>query len=203
MDINVHISIKNTFKAAAVVPGARSLGGCPLVGLVPCYPVCHLPPALVNRVFHATVTPPPPIPLGTARIGCVAVPAQSRLVVMPLIHEAFCTSRTGRYHLSAFLAATVHTSASTRKTNLDCSVDPLVASTASRSSSRHLYQLFGCPPGPRPSPTVIFLSITRLGNRPTFCRATPPATKSRRLRMVVSMLSHRVFLRAFAYERVV
>ena len=51
-------SKKTTFKAAAAVCGAGSRGRCPLVGLVPCYPLCHLLPALANRVFPATVTPP-------------------------------------------------------------------------------------------------------------------------------------------------
>ena len=59
------------------------------------------------------------------------------------------------------------------------------------------------PPGLGSSPPVIIANITRLGERPAFCRATAPAKKSRRLRMVVSMLSHHVFLRAFAYEGVV
>ena len=49
-------SKKTTFKAAAAVCGSGSLGRCPLVGLVPCYPVCHLLPALVNRGFPATFT---------------------------------------------------------------------------------------------------------------------------------------------------
>ena len=115
-----------------------------------------------------------------------------------LLNVASIPCRCPRYHLPAFFAATVHTSASTPKTNVECSVDPLVASNALRSSSRHLCQLFGCPPGLRPSPPAMFPSITRLGNRPSWCRATAPAKKSRRLRMVVSMFSHRVFLSAFA-----
>ena len=175
MDINVHISIKNTFKAAAVVPGARSLGGCPLVGLVPCYPVCHLPPALVNRVFHATVTPPPPIPLGTARIGCVSVPAQRRLVLISLIRDTFCCFEDPAIPLARLVSWKGPHLSLYFENNLESFVDPLVASNALRSSSRPLRQLFGCPPGLRPSPQVIFPSITRLGNRPSFCRATARA----------------------------
>ena len=108
--------------------------------------------------------------------------------------------RNPRYHLPTFLAAMIHTSAFTPKTNLECSVGPLAASNVQRSS-RHICQLFDCPPGLRSSPPT-FPSITRLGDRPCFCRATAPAKKSRRLRMVVSMLSHCVLLRAFAHERV-
>ena len=44
---------------------------------------------------------------------------------------------------------------------------------------------------------------TRLENRLSFGHATTPASKSRRFPMVVALLSHRVFLRALAYERVV
>ena len=47
----------------------------------------------------------------------------------------------------------------------------------------------------------LFPERHRQGNRPLFCRVTAPAKKSR-LRMAVSMLLHRVFLRVFAYERV-
>ena len=63
---------------------------------------------------------------------------------MPLGHEAFSCFEDQR-HLPACLAATMHTSSSTPKTNLKCFVEPLVASKALRSSSRHLCQLFGCP----------------------------------------------------------
>ena len=77
-----------------------------------------------------------------------------------------------------------------------------MARNALRSSTKHLCRVFGCPPGLRPSPPVIIANITRLGNHPLLCRTTAPAKKSRRLRLVVSMLSHRVFLSAFAYERV-
>ena len=75
----------------------------------------------------------------------------------------------------------------------------------SRSSTinRPLRQVLDCPPGLGPTPLVIVPNITRGGSRPSFCRVMAPAKKSRRLRMVVSMLSHRVLLRTFAYERVV
>ena len=77
-------------------------------------------------------------------------------------------SRTPRYHLPAFLAATVHTSATTPKNNLKCCGDLLVASNALRLSSKHLCQLFGCPPGLWSSPPVIFPSFIRLRSRPSF-----------------------------------
>ena len=44
-----------------------------MVGLEPCYPVCHLLPAFVNGVFPTTV--PLPIPLDATHNGCVALPA--------------------------------------------------------------------------------------------------------------------------------
>lgn len=69
--------------------------------------------------------------------------------------------------------------------------------------NRTLCQVFDCPLGIGPSPPVIVAKITRLGNRPSLSRATAPATRSRPLRMVHPMLSHRrVLLRTFAYERV-
>ena len=83
-------SKKTTFKAAAAVCGAGILGRCPLVGLVPCYPVCHLLPALVNRGFPATVTTPPSCSLGDHPQWMRGDPAQCRLNLMPLSHEAFC-----------------------------------------------------------------------------------------------------------------
>ena len=66
-----------------------SLGRCPLIGMVPDYPVRHLLPALVNRGIPATVTPPfPNIPLGSARSGWVAIPARYRPIVMPLMERS-------------------------------------------------------------------------------------------------------------------
>ena len=93
---------KTTFKAAAAVCGAGCLGRCPLVGLVPCCPVCHLP-ALVNRGFPETVNPPLP-PLGTTRSGCVAIPALCRLNLMPLSHEAFCCFKDPAIPLARLLS---------------------------------------------------------------------------------------------------
>ena len=57
---------------------------------------------------------------------------------------------------------------------------------------RRLRQVFDWPPGPGPTPRIIVPNITRLGNRPSFCRATVPAKKSRRLPMAVSMPSLRL-----------
>ena len=50
--------------------------------LVPCYPVCRLLPALVNRGFPTTATPPLPIPLDATHNGSAPVPTQFRLVVV-------------------------------------------------------------------------------------------------------------------------
>ena len=122
---------KTTFKAAAAVCGAGSLGWCPLVGLVPCYPVCHLLPAFVNRGFLVSLQPLPS-PLLFAWAPPVADTWRFLLNVVSfschLAMKRSAASRTPRYHLPALLAATVHTSASNPKINLECSVDPLVAS---------------------------------------------------------------------------
>ena len=53
----------------------------------------------------------------------------------------------------------------------------------------HLCQVLHCPPGPVFSLPAIVPNITRLGNLSLVCSATPPAKKSGRLRIVVSMLS--------------
>ena len=82
-------------------------------------------------------------------------------------------------------------------------MNPPAARMILRSPTRDSRHVFDCPPGPEPTPPVIFPNITQLGNRPLFCHATAPAKKSWRIRMVVSMLSHSVFLRDVAYERVV
>ena len=50
-----------------------------------------------------------------------------------------------------------HRGLKTPNTNLECSVDPFVAlnTLSVRSSTRHLCQVFHCPPGLRPSPPAI------------------------------------------------
>ena len=100
-------------------------------------------------------------------------------------------SRTPRYHLPAFFAPMGQSAVSAPNTNGECSVDPSVA-PALRSSTRLLRQVFDCPPGLGPSPPVIVANITRLGIRPLFWYAMASAMESRRLRVIVSMLSHRV-----------
>ena len=141
---------KIIFKAAAAVCGAGSLGGCPLVRLV-LAALSAIYSLLSSTAVSLRLSPPlfllpwaPP----------VAYACQSLLNVASIpCHLAMnrsAASRTPRYHLPAFFAATVYTSASTTKTNLECSVDPLVASNALRPSDRHLCQLFGFPPGLRP-----------------------------------------------------
>ena len=75
------------------------------IGLVPCflyYTVGHLFPTFVHRssylpllfplvLFSATplVAPPPPIPLDTTHGGCVALPSQPSLSLVPPHHEPF------------------------------------------------------------------------------------------------------------------
>ena len=102
---------------------------------------------------------------------------------MPPNHEPLGCVEDLRYHLPAFLAAMVHTVVSTPTTNGECSVDPSVAQNTLRSSTRHRCQFLSCPPGFRPSPPVIVVNITLLGNHPLLCRATPPEKKNRRLRI--------------------
>ena len=61
-----------------------------LVGLVPCYLVCRLLPALVNiRGFPTTFLRSLPIPLDATRNGCVALPTQFGLILVAPDHEPF------------------------------------------------------------------------------------------------------------------
>ena len=76
-----------------------------IVGLASCYPVCNLLPPFVNRFPYDSVPPPLPIPLDTTHNGCLVLPTQCRLILVPPDHEA-AASRTPRYHVPAFLAAT-------------------------------------------------------------------------------------------------
>lgn len=103
-------------------------------------------------------------------------------------------SRRPRYHLSAFVAVMVHTTVSTPNTNEVCSMQFSVGQNTLRSSARS----FHCPPGLAPSALITITIIIPLGTRPRYCRATVPVKKHRRLRIIVSMLSYRVVLRAFA-----
>ena len=79
---------KTTFKAAAAVCGACSLGKCPPVGLVPCY-LSVISFLLSSTAFSLRLLRTLRVPLVTTHSGCVAIPAQCHLNPMPLRHEAF------------------------------------------------------------------------------------------------------------------
>ena len=195
-----------------------------IVGLVPSYPACRLlsyvgPPRFPFYFFGLPPRPHslfrvsllllllpalPPFPLGITHCGCAALPTQLGLILVPLYHEPFGCFEDTRYHFPASFAAVDHSPVSTPSTKGDCSVDPSVARNSPEvfDYCMHLCQVL-CPPGLGFSPPAIVSNTTRLSNRSLLCRATAPAKKSRRLRMVVSMLRQRVILRAFAHERVV
>ena len=65
---------KNIFGAAAAVCGRGSIVGRGstyyVVGLVPCYPVCHLLPALSAAFSLRPLPSPLPIPLDATHNGC-------------------------------------------------------------------------------------------------------------------------------------
>ena len=113
------------------------------------------------------------------------------------------SARTPRYHFPTYFAAVTTARSQSPDTRGGCSVGPSVARSSLRSSTMHLWQVLNCPPGFGFSPPGIVPNITRMNNRSLLCRATAPARKSRPLRMVVSMLSQRAMVRAFANERVV
>ena len=102
------------------------------------------------------------------------------------------------HHFPPFLAAVGHSTVSTPNTTGTLSVDPSVARNTLRSSTKHWAQLFSGRSGPGFSPSAIVPNITRRVSRSLCVRCTPPANRRRRLRMVVSTLSHLAFLRALA-----
>ena len=128
-------SKKTTFKAAAAVCGAGILGRCPLVGLVPCYPVCHLLPALVNRGFPTILPPSLPIPLDAAHTDAWRFLLNFASFSCHLIINRSDASRTPRHHWPAFFAVIGHSAVSTPNSNGECTVDPWVA--RKRSSTNY------------------------------------------------------------------
>ena len=79
-------------------------------------------------------------------------------------------------------------------------MDPSVARNTLRSSTRHWAQFFSGRPGPGFSPPAIVPNVIRRISRSLCLRCTPPAKGRRRLRMLVSTLSHCAFVRALAYD---
>ena len=117
---------------------------------------------------------------------------------MPPAHEPLdCFVDSPRYHLRpVFLAAWTNGTTSTPNHIGASSVEPSVDRKAARSVSKILTQWFGGPPGvPGHVPPAICAIITRLGNRSFIPRTVGPKNEEEpRSRMVVSMLSHFVFL---------
>ena len=146
--------------------------------LLPCLPS---PSCFVNGDFHSTLPPALPTPLDATYNECVAL-------LVPPDHESYGCIEFPRYHLLAFFPPTRDSAVSTPNTNRECSVDPSRPRNTLRPSSTHLRQVFECPPAPGPTPPDIVPNATRRGNGSSHCRAAAPAKKSRRLRVVVSML---------------
>ena len=67
-------------------------------------------------------------------------------------------------------------------------------------STRHWAQFFSGRPRPGLTPPAIASNIRRWVSRSLVVRCTAPANRRRRLRIVVSTLSHCAFLRALAYD---
>ena len=109
-------------------------------------------------------------------------------------------STTPRYHFPLFLAALGHNTVSTPNSKGELSVDPSVPWNTLMSSARHWAQCYSGRPGPGFSPPANVPNITRWSSRSLVVRCTAPAKRRRRLRMVVSTLSHCAFLRALAYD---
>ena len=148
-----------TFEAVAEVCGRSILHR--LAGLVPCYPVCCL---LQPRFPGDCVSPPLPIPLGTAHNGCVALSSQIRLIFVPLHHEpigCFEDPPGTACPPPLLQQPTWYAAISTTNAHGEYTVDPSAARNTLRPSTRHLCQVLGCPPGLQPFPPVTVANITR------------------------------------------
>ena len=172
-----------------------------LVGLVPCYTLSAV--SLLSSTV-VSLLPPRPFRLCASRIR--AARGSELFFSSFACHVGMnrsAASRILRCYLLAFFAAWTRSTVSTPDCRAESSVERSVDQETARSSLRVLSQLFGGPPGPGFFPPAICANIIRLGNRSLFCRTVAPAKKSRRLRVVVSILSQFVFLRALADERLV
>ena len=98
------------------------------------------------------------------------------------------------------LAAVGRSTVSTPNTKGTLSAHPSVARNTLRSSTKHWVQFYSGRLGPGFSPPAIVPDITRRVSRSLCVRCTAPANRRRRLRMVVSTLSHGAFVRALAYD---
>ena len=148
------------------------------VGLVPCYPVCHLLPTFVHRSSPSTPPVPPLLafpwssflpllllpplppfpwipPTPDAR-RCLLSSASSSC---HLTMDRSAASRTPRYHFPAFFDAVDHSAVSTPSTKGASSVDPSVARNSRRSSTMDLCQVLNCPPCFGFSPSAIISNI--------------------------------------------
>ena len=158
----------------------------------PFYSSCSPPPRLPLVGFRSTppVTPPFPIPLDTTHGGCAALPTPRCLILVPPHHGPLGCFED----LPRLFASVDHRVVSTPNTKGASSVDPSVARNSLRSSTMHPRQVYNSPLGLGFSPPAIVPNIARLGSLSLLCRATAPEKKSRRLRMVVWMLSQRVIM---------
>ena len=181
-----------------------------------CYPFCRLLPSFVHRGFPATLptappapnplvgfpsTPPvapcPSIPLGTTHDGCATLPTQLCLILVSHRHEPLGCFKDPPVPLHRHF----YSSEPQRSLNSKHH-QSFGGSEFPKDSTMHPCQvLLNCPPGLRFSPLAIVPNITRLDNCSLLCRASAPANKSHCLWMIVSMLSQRVVVRAFACAR--
>ena len=125
------------------------------------------------------------------------------LVISPLcdlVMNPPAVSTTFRHHSSRFFAALGHNTVSTVNSKGELFVDPSVAFNTLMLSARHWTRFVSGRPRPGFSPPANVPNITRSVSRSLVVCCTPPAKSRRRLRKVVSTLSHYAFLRALSYD---
>ena len=158
-------NIRVSFEAAAGIGPTRSLDRFHLLIVgAPCYPICRLLPAFVDRCFITTVALAFSFPWAPRTADAWRFPLASDSSLYHLIIYRSAASRPPWYHCSAIFAVLVPTAVSTPNNNGQSFVDPSRNTQRFSTINTHLCDVFSCPPDLRPSPPVILVNITRLGN---------------------------------------
>ena len=161
--------------------------------------LCPYSSTLISVRVSPPPAHPPVFPLSLFLASSAAWRSQlfSAAPLCHLVMKRSAASKIPWRPFPLFLAAVDHSAVSNSKGQL--SVDPSLAWNTLMSSARHWAQFFSGRPGSGFSPHQPSPNIIRWVGRSLVVRCTASAKRRRRLRMVVSTLSHCAFLRAFAY----
>ena len=141
---------------------------------------------------------PPPSLLLLALLGvlvCKAQPSLFHLGPVPPRHETIRRFDVPRCQLPVCLAVVGRSAVSSPNNKAEVPLIPLFGST-----HRDVAHVCRGRPGSGFSPPFVAPNITRRVSRSGFARCMPPANRRRRLRILVSALSHCAFSRTLAYD---